>query len=288
MVDQPNLEQAAVADETAQSPAQDATEPQQKEAAPPPKEEPAEPPPWLNAPLDAGPAQSPYVPHYGGQNYQPQYQIPPPQFGPPARQQFQPGRKLTLQELAADPDAAINSKIEERAFQMVLPVLEEVRAQRSRLAELDQFGQRQHEAHVAQEFDRSRSAIRDSYGAVFGRDPAFRNRAVQERVDTAVRGYLIRAVQEAAATGNTSGLENIRSPKILKTILTWAKEDAGWNDQAQRIDIQGSQLESSRSAPSGGYSLSDDEREAARYLNISEEAYAKEKAEANKRRGGWL
>src|SRR3990167_3751847 len=102
MVDQPNLEQAAVADETAQSPAQDATEPQQKEAAPPPKEEPAEPPPWLNAPLDAGPAQSPYVPHYGGQNYQPQYQIPPPQFGPPARQQFQPGRKLTLQELAAD------------------------------------------------------------------------------------------------------------------------------------------------------------------------------------------
>jgi hypothetical protein len=131
------------------------------------------------------------------------------------------------------------------------PVVGELQATRARLNVLDNFGKQQHEASVAGAFEQTRAAVRDKgYKEIFAKDPAFRNPAVQQRVDQAVRGYLARATEQAHVYGDYSGYQSAARPSVLKAILQWAKDEAGWTEGAGKpIQIQGGFVETGRGQP---------------------------------------
>jgi hypothetical protein len=245
-------------------------------------------PEWLNAPLTDGG-------YSGGPNYAmappyvppPQYQPPPPQYQPPYAPpppQQRPG--ISLEDLGRNPDGSIRNLAREEVMQAVGPLLEQVRHQQERLAVLDTFGKRQHEASVVRGFEQARDTVRNTYENVYAKDPAFRNKAVQQRVDQMTRMYLAEQVARAYQGGDFSGLQVAQTARPYRLILAAAKEDAGWSDSSGRLDMRGAFVESSRSQPQSSFSLNEDEREAARILKMSDEDFWKAKEESRKRGGG--
>ena len=227
-------------------------EPDAPEATPPtpqPKEEPVPEPEWLSKPIDSPPqyqptyAQPQYVPQYPPQQqFVPQYA---PQPAPPP-----PPPSYTLEQFVQDPTLPVKIAKQELMREFA-PMVGELQATRSRLQVLDNFGKQQHESAVAGAFEQTRAAVREKgYKEIFAKDPAFRNPAVQQRVDQAVRGYLARATEQAHVYGDFSGYQSASRPSVLKAILQWAKDEAGWTENAGKpILIQGGFVETGRSQP---------------------------------------
>jgi len=216
---------------------------------PQPKEEPVPEPEWLSKPIDSQPYQPTYAqPQYAPQpQYQPQQQFVPqyvPQQAPP------PPPSYTLQQFIDDPLLPVKIAKQE-IMREIAPMVGELQATRSRLQVLDNFGKQQHEAAVAGAFEQTRAAVRDKgYKEIFAKDPAFRNPAVQQRVDQAIRGYLARATEQAHVYGDYSGYQSASRPSVLKAILQWAKDESGWSENSGKpIQIQGGLIETGRSQP---------------------------------------
>lgn len=251
-------------------------------------------PEWATAPLDAGgPPSAGYDPGYQRESYIPQPPAYPPQpypqpYAPPSPYPQPYGypdprqaNQAFIDSLAQDGRGTIRNEV----LGAVAPLLQGLQAQQARLAQLDDFGKRQHEANVVRGFETARSTVRSAYESIYAKDPAFGSKAVRDRVDFETRRYLADQITRAYHSGDFSGLEVARTEKPYRLILAAAKMDANWNETAGRIDMRGAHLESSRSQPQGGYTLSEDERAAAQVLGMSDEDYWKEKQESQKRGG---
>lgn len=263
-------------------------EPQPEPAqAAPPKEEPVEPPPWLNAPLDATPAPPQPEPYYGGPYPQYPPSPPPGYYGPPPPTPYAEPQPpdITLQDLAGRPGPTIRGTARQEALQLAMPLAQQLARVTQELESLrSQAGNQQTERVVA-DFENARATIRNTFQQQWSRDPALKNPAVQQRVWAAVEGYLREGAMEAKFNGTTRKWRTLQDPRALNLILYDAKQQAGWSDQTQRIDIQGGFVESSRSAPQSGSGVTDEMREAARHLGIDESVLAKRLEERKKL--GW-
>jgi len=267
--------------------------------APPPKEEEFVPPEWTTKPI-----QEPYTPQYTQPSYTPapQYQQPtqypawaqyqqPPQYTPPPQQYVPPPQpQITLEQFVQNPQAAFEAaqqRAKQEALREVAPALQQMSAMAARLQQLDDFGRRQHDAAVSGGFEQARAAVRDGYKQVFSKDPAFKNKAVQERVDQAVRGYLARATEQAHVYGDFSGYANAARPSTLNAILQWAKDEAGWGrGGGEPVQYQGGFVEQGRGQPQQPRAdIDDDLRDAARRMGVDESVLAARIAERKKL--GW-
>lgn len=267
---------------------------EQPAAAPPPKKEAEaeyEPPSWTTQPISEPSYQPQYQPQYQTPPPQYQQQFSPPQWTPPPPQMPPPQQNITLEQFVQNPQAVFEATREQakrEALQSILPIVQEMQSVRDRVRQLDDFGRKQHENNVSGAFEQTRAAIREAgYKGIFAKDPAFKNKAVQDRVDAAVRGYLARATEQAYVYNDYSGYASAMKPSILRAILNWAKEESGWGQGGgQPVQYSGGLVEQGTAQPpQASYAIDEDLRDAARRMGVDESVLRKSIEE--RKRLGW-
>jgi hypothetical protein len=167
-------------------------------------------------------------------------------------------------------------------MQLAMPLAQQLAHVTQQLEVMRGSAAAQNEERAVADFENARGAIRSAFEQQWSKDPALKNRAVQQRVWAAVEGYLREGAIEAKTQGTTRKWRTLQDPRALNLILYDAKQRAGWSDQTQRIDIRGGFVESSRSQPQGGAEVDEELRNAARQLGVDESLLAKQMAERKK------
>lgn len=297
MIDETNPTAASLEGEPSSEPT---PQPETQAAPSPPAAAPEEVPrpEWLDAPVDAGGPSAGYGPRYpqpgppvyqqpppnfypqgGGGYYPPQ---PPPGYGPP-----QPRPGLTLEDLGRNPDGSIRNAAREEARQEIMAALGQTLGPAlARVGQLDAFAQQQHESAVVRSFNEARkTGANEAWNTIYAKHPAFKNPTVQKLLDQKTRMYLANQVAAAANSANFTGLEVARTARPYKLILADVLDEVGWNENAGRIEMRGAFVESSRSQPQSGRSISEDEHQAAQALGLSDEEFLHQ-AYGDKKGGG--
>lgn len=260
--------------------------------------------PWLTVPIGGDPSPSysapPVPPQYQGyppappapyipptQMPQYAYQAPPPP--PPMPQQ----RPLSVEDFARDPAGSIQNLAREAVLPIMAAAMRE-NEMRNAQREAVQRAEitRQNEARAVTAFEKSRQTLRERYKDL-ARTSTFRNPAVQQRFDAAVRGYLQRGLEIARREGDMSYMEHITKPATLRAVLSYIENDLGVAGDGSSLQMQGAFTEMGRRGPETNTLLTDEDRDANREISarfgVDYRTREKqmEKALMERRKRGW-
>lgn len=163
------------------------------------------------------------------------------------RQQPQrPDKQQLLESFVNDPDGTLNRLVEQRLMEYVGPMAYQLQETRS---SAQNFIRAQTQSAVQQ----ARKAIESGYKEVLNKDEAFRtNKGVRARVENAMRGMYVEAVQ-AASRGDVGQLQNLSNPMVLDVALYMARKLEGYGAKPSGLySPKGASVESTKSKTKTG------------------------------------